>query len=392
LDPRVRNQVEALASVGFDVDVICMRRPGEPKCEQDGRITIRRLPLSDRRSGKLGYIAEYSMFFALAMFSATVLFLRHRHEMVVVHSLPDALVFAAAIPKLLGAKVVLDLHECMPEFFATKFCVEAKHPAVRAIAWLEQMSIRMAHLTITCNEHMRQRFIHRGADPARIAIVMGSADEKRFRPRALSPRRREPGQFTIVSHGTIDERYGLDTAIRAVALLKEEIPELRLEIYGEGPQEPELRLLARHLGVKDRVSFSGVVRLDRLLNAIDEADAGLVATKRDAFRDLVLCLKMFEFVSMRKPVICSRTPAVQACFDEKSFLYFDAADERDLARAIRQLHANPHMAERLIACATAANESFRWPRQRELYLLLMRQVVAQRSPGLPSSDAPAPQS
>jgi glycosyltransferase involved in cell wall biosynthesis len=351
------------------------------------------VPLSDRRSGKLGYIAEYSMFFALAIFSATVLFLRHRHEVMVVHSLPDVLVFAAAIPKLLGAKVVLDLHECMPEFFATKFCIEEKHPAVRAIAWLEQLSIRMADLTITCNEHMRQRFVHRGADPARIAIVMGSADETRFRPTALSPRRREPGQFTIISHGTIDERYGLDTAIRAVALLKEEIPELRLEIYGEGPQEPELRLLAKHLGVMDRVSFSGgFVRFDCLLSAIDEADAGLVATKRDAFRDLVLCLKMFEFVSMRKPVICSRTPAVQACFDETSFLYFDADDERDLAQAIRQLHANPHMAERLIACATAANEPFRWPRQRELYLSLMRRVIVQRSPGLPSSDASVPQS
>jgi glycosyltransferase involved in cell wall biosynthesis len=219
---------------------------------------------------------------------------------------------------------------------------------------------------------------------------MGSADETRFRPRA-TPRRREPGQFTIISPGTIEERYGLDTAIRAVALLKEEIPELRLEIYGEGPQEPDLRRLARHLGIEDRVWFSGgYVPFDCLLNAIDEADAGLVATKRDAFRDLTLCLKMFEFVSMRKPVICSRTPAVQACFDETSFLYFDAADEKDLARAIRQLHANPDMAVRLVARAMVAYEPFRWPRQRELYLSLMRQVVGQGSPGLLSSDTSAP--
>jgi glycosyltransferase involved in cell wall biosynthesis len=236
---------------------------------------------------------------------------------------------------------------------------------------------------------MRQRFVQRGADAERIVVVMGAADETRFRPRALSPRRREPGQFTLISHGAIEERYGLDTAIRAVALLKDEIPDLRLKIFGEGSQEPKLRLLAKHLGVIDRVLFSGgYIRFDCLLSAIDEADAGLVATKRDAFRDLVLCLKMFEFVSMRKPVICSRTPAVQACFDEKSFLYFDAGDERDLARAIRQLHANPEMAARLVERAMVANEPFRWPRQRELYLSLMRQVV---DPGLPLSNPSAPQ-
>jgi hypothetical protein len=79
---------------------------------------------------------------------------------------------------------------------------------------------------------------------------------------------------------------------------------------------------------------------------------------------------------------------VQACFDEKSFLYFDAADDRDLARAIRQLHASPEMAARLVERATVANEPFRWPRQRELYLSLMRQVV---DAGLPSSNPSVPQ-
>jgi hypothetical protein len=67
--------------------------------------------------------------------------------------------------------------------------------ARRTPTWSEkrQLNRMMADLTITRNEHMRQRFIHRGAYPARIGIVMGSADEMGFRSRALSPRRREPG-------------------------------------------------------------------------------------------------------------------------------------------------------------------------------------------------------
>jgi glycosyltransferase involved in cell wall biosynthesis len=373
-DQRVRNQVQALVTEGHEVDVICMRRPGQPRLERDGRLTIRRLPLLHRRAGKLRYLFEYAAFFALAMFWVTALHLRQRYRIVAVHSLPDALVFAAIVAKLLGAKIVLDLHETMPEFFATKFGVTMRYPAVRAISWLEQASIRLADFTVTCNDQMRQRFVERGADPDRIGVVMGSADETVFKGEWVHPAQPALERFTIISHGTIEERYGLDTAVRAVALLKDEIPELRLNVHGEGPQEVELRVLAQRLGVDDRVSFDGYVPLDNLLRAINEADAGLIATKRDEFRDLIHCLKMFEFVSMKKPVICSRTPAVEACFDEESFLYFIADDERDLARAIKRLYVEQDLGDRLVAHATAANNAYRWPRQREVYLSLMRQV------------------
>jgi glycosyltransferase involved in cell wall biosynthesis len=379
-DPRVRNQVQALAAEGHDVDVICLRRPGQPRFEQAGRVTIRRLPLSHQRGGKLHYLAAYSAFFALAALWTTALHLRQGYGVVVTHSLPDTLVFTTIVPKLMGAKIVLDLHECMPEFFATKFGVTERHPAVKVIAWLEQASIRMSDFAITCNEPMRRVFLDRGANPYRIGVVMNSADETIFRTGAVvAAQGREPGRFTIVSHGTIEDRYGLDTAVRAIALLRDEIPGLRLQIFGEGPQERELHLLARGLGVEDRVWFGGYVPRDDLLRAIEAADAGLVATKRDAFRDLTHCLKMFEFVSMQKPVICSRIPAVEACFDEESFLYFAAGDERDLARAIKRLQSEPDMSERLVVRATVANEPFRWRRQREIYLSLMKPMLAGRS-------------
>jgi glycosyltransferase involved in cell wall biosynthesis len=380
-DPRVRNQVRALEAEGHDVDVICLRRSGQPRFEQAGRVTIRRLPLSHQRGGKLRYLAAYSAFFALAALWTTALHLRRGYGVIVTHSLPDTLVFTAIVPKLMGAKIVLDLHECMPEFFATKFGVTERNPAVKVIAWLEQASIRMSDFAITCNEPMRRVFLNRGADPHRIGVVMNSADETIFRAEAVvATRGRERGRFTIVSHGTIEDRYGLDTAVKAVALLRDEIPGLRLQIFGEGPQERELRLLACRLGVEDRVWFGGYVPRRDLLRAIEAADAGLVATKRDAFRDLTHCLKMFEFVSMQRPVICSRIPAVEACFDEESFLYFAAGDERDLAQAIKRLQSDPDISERLVARATIANEPFRWRRQRENYLLLMKPMLAGRSP------------
>jgi glycosyltransferase involved in cell wall biosynthesis len=367
-DTRVRREVHALASADHEVDVICMRRPGQPLYERSGSVAVYRVPLVHKRGGPLRYLFEYLSFPLAAFLYAGTLALRRRWDVVQVNTLPDWLVFAAIVPRLLGARVLLDLHECMPEFFATKFRASPSHPAVRLLARLEQASIRFADLAITCTEQMREAFIARGAQGDRIAVILNSADEEIFDPQRYPPTGSGPDRFVLLSHGSIEERYGLDTAVRAVARLAGEIPGLRLEIFGEGAYLEELQELAQQLRIEDRVFFSdGLVPLDDLLRAIASADAGLVAMKRDLFRDLTHTNKMFDFISMRRPVIVSRTASVEAYFDESCFQLFDSEDDRDLARAIRGLHADAGLRERLVRRAAEVNEAYRWPRQRELY-------------------------
>jgi glycosyltransferase involved in cell wall biosynthesis len=373
-DTRVRREVHALASAGHEVDVICMRRPGQPLYERSGSVAVYRVPLEHKRGGPLRYLFEYVSFPLAASLCAGALAVRRRWDVVQVNTLPDWLVFAAIVPRLLGARVLLDLHECMPEFFATKFA-SPSHPAVRLLARLEQASIRFADLAITCTEQMRAAFIARGAQGEKIEVILNSADEEIFDPQRHPPTGSGPDRFVVLSHGSIEERYGLDTAIRAVARLAGEIPGLRLDIFGEGAYADELQELAEQLGIEDRVFFSdGLVPLDELLRAIATADAGLVAMKRDSFRDLTHTNKMFDFIAMRRPVIVSRTASVEAYFDESCFQLFDSGDDRDLATAIRELHANAGLGERLVRRAAEVNEPYRWPRQRELYLRVVERL------------------
>jgi glycosyltransferase involved in cell wall biosynthesis len=128
----------------------------------------------------------------------------------------------------------------MPEFFQTRFGVGQRHPLVRLPRWIEQAAIRFADHAITPTAPMRKTFIDRDADPRRVSVLLNTADETVFDAARFPPRPREPGQFTLISRGTIEERYGLDTAIRAVALLGDEIPGLRLAVYGEGSFRPDL--------------------------------------------------------------------------------------------------------------------------------------------------------
>jgi glycosyltransferase involved in cell wall biosynthesis len=376
----------ALVDAGFEVDVIALRERGRPSRERLEGVRVLRIPLSKNRTGAVRYVLQYLGFILAAGLLAGVLHLRRPYRLVQVHTLPDVLVFAAAIPKLLGARVVLDLHEMFPEFFATKF---GDRPLARRLVVLaEQASIRFADFAITCTNEMREAFVARGADPAKMGVVLNTAEEAVFDVERYPPRGSEDGEFVLICHGTVEEHYGIDTAIEAVALVGDDIPGLRLDIIGSGTYVPEAKRLAHARGVEDRVRFSeGWVPIDDLLEAISRADAGVVAMKRDAFRDLTHCNKMYDLVTMRRPVINSRTRSVQAYFDDECFEYFDSSDPADLARAMRRMHDEPERRERLVARATDALEPYRWPRQQAVYLSYIDRLLGTRRADGGAADA-----
>ena len=384
LDTRVRREVDALVAAGHHVDVICLRRAGEPMLERRGALVIWRLPLARPAGGLVRRVLQYGGFLFAAGIMAGGLHVRRRFDLVQVNSVPDALVFAASIPRMLGARVMLDLHECVPEFFAAKYCVPLDSRGPRLMAVVEQVSIRFADLAITCTDQMRDRFIARGASPGNVSVVLNGADEDVFDPnRFLEERERRSG-FGLISHGTVEERYGLDTIVGAVALLKEELPDIELSIIGEGSYRSELQQLAVERGVADRVSFSpGFLPLEDLVRAIARADIGVVAIKRDEFRDLSLCNKMYDFIAMGTPAVVSRTASVEDYFGDDCFEMFDSGDEEDLARAIRALMQDRKRHSQLAAAAAARASSHRWPMQRERYLGLVDRLVRRQAVSAP---------
>lgn len=388
-DPRVRREVEALLDAGHEVDVISLRRPGEPVWQRDGRLRVLRLPVPRKPVGALGYLLYYASFMITAAALVTVLHVLRRYRVVQVNTLPDPLVFAAIVPRLLGARVLLDLHECMPEFAATKFGKPMSHPLVRAVARAEQASIRFSDFAITCTEQMREAFVARGADRDGIGVIHNTADESVWDAAAHPPRPRQSGRFTLICHGSIEPRYGLDTAIRAVALLRDEIPELELRIYGEGSDRPKLEELAVQLGVQDRVRFSGFVPMEELVAAVADSDAGVVAMKRDEFRDLTHCNKMYDVMAMRRPVVSSWTRSVAAYFSDDALIMFESDNPDDLARAIRDLYADPARGERAVARAAEELEPLRWPGQRALYQGYVGELIRGKRP-LAADDVPTP--
>src|SRR5213593_723692 len=196
-DPRLGREVGALARAGYDVDVICVKWPDQPLFERSGRLAVFRVPISRRRGGRVRYVVEFATFMVAATLLVALLAPFRRYAVVQVNSIPDSLVFVSLVPRLLGARVLLDLHECMPEFFALKYKLPAQHTLVRALGLCEQVSIRFADAAITCTEQMRERFAERGARKEKIGVILNSFDDQRFDPRRYSAVKRDRGHFVL---------------------------------------------------------------------------------------------------------------------------------------------------------------------------------------------------
>src|SRR5207247_8680052 len=82
----------------------------------------------------------------------STLHVKRRYDVVQVHTMPDFLVFAALIPKLLGAKIILDVHDLMPELYAAKFGVPKENWLIRLITWVVRRSVALAAIPMAVHE------------------------------------------------------------------------------------------------------------------------------------------------------------------------------------------------------------------------------------------------
>ncbi|HSJ52430.1 MAG TPA: glycosyltransferase, partial [Anaerolineae bacterium] len=180
-ETRVQRQAEALLKRGYQVDVISLRKEGEASRETFKGTRIYRLPVRRyRRGGLAAQFLEYLAFLFMAMVLVSWRHLVRPYATVQLHSPPDFLVFAAWLPKLLGARLILDLHDLMPEFYMGRFGRGAGSLPVRLVRFQERVSCRFADHVITVSHHWRQALIERGVPAGKASVVMNVADDAIF--------------------------------------------------------------------------------------------------------------------------------------------------------------------------------------------------------------------
>ena len=373
-ETRVQREAEALVHAGYAVDVICLREDGEPPRERYRGVDIHRVPMSLDKMSLARQLAGYLRFFVLAAVRLTKLHRRRPYHSVQVHNLPDFLVFCALVPKLQGVPILLDLHDLMPEFFVGRFGKDRRPGLVGLIRWQERLACRFADHVITVSDHWRQALVRRGVPEGKCSVIMNVADERIFGRR---PMRRTPnGQFHLIYHGTVTQRYGIDVAVRAVGLLREEIPGIRLTILGRGDQVPELLALRRDLGLESHVDLRDeLVLAEDLPEHMAEADVGVVPYRNDVFTDGLLPTKLMEYAVMGLPCIAARTTAIERYFGDGMVELFTPGEVQDLARCIRELHAHPTRLADLARRSRNFTKRYNWADIGARYAGLVRNLA-----------------
>ncbi len=374
-DVRVEREARALVARGHRVDVICARGGTEPRHEVIDGIHVHRVPVRRDRGGALVHqLGEYVAFTAWAAAELLRLHSKRRLHVVQVHNVPDFIVLAALPAKLTGTPIILDLHDLMPEFFASRFNGRMDSMAVRLVTLQERLSRSLADLVITVTEQWRRTLIERGADPKITYVIMNVPDEDLYAPRP--PRMTANDPLLVVYHGTITHRYGLDVLVNAFAIARRRIP-LRLLLHGRGEQLPEIKRLIRRLELADAVTLS-----TELMPAVDLADMiaggdiGVVPNRNDVFTDGILPTKLMEYVALGVPAIVSRSTATSAYFSDDMVRYVDAGDEAALADAIVDLAQDPARRHLLASNAQKFTIGHPWSAEAARYVSLVENLAA----------------
>jgi glycosyltransferase involved in cell wall biosynthesis len=100
-----------------------------------------------------------------------------------------------------------------------------------------------------------------GIPAGKLTVIINGVDREQFRPlpaaRCREPLGLPPDDFVVGFSGRLEPAKHVDVLIRAAALARPKVPELRVAVAGEGPERPRLEALARDLGIADRVNFLG---------------------------------------------------------------------------------------------------------------------------------------
>jgi glycosyltransferase involved in cell wall biosynthesis len=377
-DNRVIRYAEALAGRGDSVEVFALRRnPETPKEEVISGVRVFRI---QDRFGK-GQKSRSSFLLPVLRFLATSswwVMRRHRvqsYDLVHAHNIPDFLVFAAWYPKLLGAKVILDIHDIVPEFFASKFGSSQSSKLVWGLRLVEKISAGFADHVIISNHLWLDKYIARSAPREKCSVFINHVDSRVFRPVS---RQKNSGNPIVLFPGGLEWHQGLDIGIRALQKLRCRIPDVEFHIYGDGIMKPELEQLAKDLGLDGSVKFFNPLRLQEIAEVMATADLGVVPKRANSFGNEAYSTKIMEFMSVGVPAVVSSTKIDRYYFDDSVVRFFESGNADALAEAMYEILKNPRMRGDMVKRASKYASLNSWENRKRDYLQLVDSLCTRK--------------
>jgi len=372
-DNRVMRYAEALVKRGDSVDVIALGKEGTPRYEEIRGVKVFRIQKRniDER-GKISYLLKLTAFLLNSLIFVTKRNLKTPYDLIHVHSVPDFEVFATFFLKLKGAKIILDIHDIVPEFYASKFRTSEKTFLFKALVMMERLSSKYADHVIISNHIWEKTLLSRSVERDKCTVIMNYPDESIFYRR---PRERNDGKFVMIYPGTLGWHQGLDIAIRAFALIKDQAPESEFHVYGRGPEKKNLERLVAELDLENRAFIKDMLPIEHIANIMANADLGIIPKRNDPFGGKAFSTKILEFMSLGIPVIVAQTKIDKFYFNDSVLKFFKPDDANDLAQCMISLIKDKESRDRLACNALSFVADYSWEKKRCEYYDLVDKLI-----------------
>lgn len=370
-DARVEREAIALAKAGYEVHLLCMLRPEDTlRDEFYGGFYIHRVdpeavtwevPFLGIQS-RLPYHGLIKTYFHNVKNIDTTWYTlidrfvqSYQLHVLHVHDLRLATTGLAVTSKY-GVRLVTDLHENYPALMQMmKGRNNAKRGLKQRRRWddIETDCAERAHQVIVVTEEAKERLIAKGLLAGKIQVVENTVDIQKFESAPIDPEivRKFKAQFLLCYVGHLNDTHrGIQTVIRALVILRDELPEIHFVGAGaiREPYRKQLEAIIRENNLEHRVHFTGWLDETEFASYIEASDICLCPHTANDQTNATFPNKVYLYHLFKKPIIASNAIPLQRYLDDtQGGLIFESENAEMLANRIRELYYQPNLRKEL---------------------------------------------
>ena len=207
--------------------------------------------------------------------------------------------------------------------------------------WIESWNIRHADLVLSINEGLREYTIRMGADRQKTGVIRAGIDLEWYDPQKVlgDEVRRQYGiardDIVLFFMGWLYHFSGLQEVANSLAKVKDQYPNLKLFIVGDGDAYEDLKKLREQLHLEDQMIFTGKQPFEKIPQLIATADICLLPAQDNEIMHDIVPIKMYEYMAMGKPIVSTKLSGVMKEFGENHGITYVDTPERVLLETTR---------------------------------------------------------
>jgi len=349
-DPRVENEAMALINAGHSVYLFCLTYGEELFSEEINGIQVKRY-ISSTLEYKLSALAYTVPFYTNIMAKKIENFLIvHQIEAIHIHDM----VIAEAVLKVnkkLKLPTTLDLHENRPEIMKLYPHLQ-KFPGkylISPLKWKQKETsfIKKVDTVVVVTQEAKAEINKKNHS---VVVVPNSVRKSFYEKANINENilKKYKDNFVILYLGDTGLRRGLQTAIKAVATLKNEIKNIKLVIVGSNATDSILKQQAKDLDIERFIDFEGWQDVSLFPSYIKASNIGISPLHKNKHHDTTYANKIFQYMSFSKPVLVSDAIAQKNLIKKtKSGLVYKEQDVGGFTNKVLKLYHNEELRNEL---------------------------------------------